>query len=231
MKRSIILAALILSMAVPVFAEEELVWEEQAATEETYAFEEEEDVSVDEQTAIEEPSYVFEEAPETIEEQTTEEEVAGAEIAFDENVDQEENVEESVYEEQIVTEETAASPVAVEDLIYTGLPQALITPQPGSWLYSLDGETYSNDLPVGVNAGDYTVYMKEGDGEAVTIIVTIAKADVVNITPPVASSPVTTSESPPTDTNEAAPGEDAAGDEPAYEAGEDAIEVVFEQVE
>ena len=130
-----------------------------------------------------------------------------------------------------MTEETASSPVAVEGLIYTGLPQALITPQPGSWLYSLDGETYSNDLPVGVNAGDYTVYMKEGDGEAVTIIVTIAKADVVNITPPVASSPVTTSESAPADTNEAAPGEDAAGDEPAYEAGEDAIEVVFEQVE
>ena len=66
MKRSIILAALILSMAVPVFAEEELVWEEQAATEETYAFEEEDDVSVDEQTAIEEPSYVFEEAPEQV---------------------------------------------------------------------------------------------------------------------------------------------------------------------
>ena len=219
MKRSIILAALILSMAVPVFAEEELVWEEQAATEETYAFEEEEDVSVDEQTAIEEPSYVFEEAPETIEEQTTEEEVAGAEIAFDENVDQEENVEESVYEEQIVTEETAASPVAVEDLIYTGLPQALITPQPGSWLYSLDGETYSNDLPVGVNAGDYTVYMKEGE-IVETVTVTIAKADVT-FTAPVASSTVTTSE--------AALGKDGE-EEPAYAAGEEPDEVVFEDL-
>ena len=42
MKRSIILAALILSMAVTVFAEEELIWEEQAATEDVaYAFEEE----------------------------------------------------------------------------------------------------------------------------------------------------------------------------------------------
>ena len=187
MKRSIILAALILSMAVPVFAEEELVWEEQAATEETYAFEEEEDVSVDEQTAIEEPSYVFEEAPETIEEQTTEEEVAGAEIAFDENVDQEENVEESVYEEQIVTEETAASPVAVEDLIYTGLPQALITPQPGSWLYSLDGEQYTSELPTAVNAGEYTVYMKEGEKEVLVSTVTIAKADVI-YTAPVANT-------------------------------------------
>ena len=160
MKRSIIFAALVMSMAVSVSAEEELVWEEQAATEEPYAesvFEEEEDVSEDEQTAIEEPSYVFEEAPETIEEQTTEEEVAGAEIAFDENVDQEEIVEESVYEEQIVTEETASSPVAVEGLIYTGLPQTLITPQPGDWLYSLDGEQYTEDLPTGINAGDYTV--------------------------------------------------------------------------
>ena len=236
MKRSIILAALILSMAVPVFAEEELVWEEQAATEETYAFEEEEDVSVDEQTAIEEPSYVFEEAPETIEEQTTEEEVAGAEIAFDENVDQEENVEESVYEEQIVTEETAASPVAVEDLIYTGLPQALITPQPGSWLYSLDGETYTSELPTAINAGTYTVYMKEGEAEAVVITVTIAKADVI-FTPPVAN----TTTQPATTENEQENGEPAyaAGEEnevgegaaePAYSGDEPAYadEVVFE---
>ena len=223
MKRSIIFAALVMSMAVTVFAEEELVWEEQAATEETYAFEEEEDVSVDEQTAIEEPSYVFEEAPETIEEQTTEEEVAGAEIAFDENVDQEEIVEESVYEEQIVTEETASSPVAVEGLVYTGEPQELITPQPGDWSYSLDGETYTSSLPTGINAGDYTVYMKEGE-IVETVTVTIAKADVT-FTAPVASSTVTTSEaaySTITTSDAASAGEDG---------GEDAIEVVFEQVE
>ena len=62
MKRSIILAALLMSMAVTVYAEE-VVWEEQTATEDvTYAESvfEEETIS-EEQTASEDPEYVFEE--------------------------------------------------------------------------------------------------------------------------------------------------------------------------
>ena len=234
MKRSIIVAALLMSMAVPVFAEEELIWEEQAATEDVgYAesvFEEEETTS-EEQTASEDPEYVFEE-PETIEEQITEEEIAGAEIAFYEGSEevQEDNVEASVFEEQVVTEDVTTgdiSPttaVAVEGLVYTGEPQELITLQPGAWLYSLDGETYEEKIPMAINAGTYTVYLKEGDTDPVSITVTIAKADVI-FTPPVASSTITRSEA----ATARADGEEPAyADEPAYAVGEESDEVVFE---
>ena len=240
MKISIILAALILSMAVTVFAEEELIWEEQAAVEETYAFEEEEQSAVEEQIASEDPEYVFEEQ-ETIEEHITEEDVVSEEIAFDENADQATELiqEESVFEEDVVTEETAAASttaVAVEGLIYSGEPQTLITPQPGTWLYSLDGEQYSADIPVGVNAGEYTVYMKNGETVEV-VTVTIAKADVV-FTAPVAN---TTSYEPDegNEADEAAPAgeENETDEEPAetgegvaYAAGEAVVEeVVFEE--
>ena len=242
MKRSIILAALILSMAVTVFAEEELIWEEQAAVEETYAFEapttSEEQIANEEQIASEVPEYVFEEQ-ETIEEQITEEDVVSEEIAFDENADQATELiqEESVFEEDVVTEEAAgdessstATAVAIEGLVYTGLPQVLITPQPGDCSYSLDGETYSEDLPVGINAGTYTVYMKEVDSDPVVITVCIAKADVVNITPPVAPSPVTTSEAVPAAASEAASADAAGEEEPAYAAGEEPDTVVFEDL-
>ena len=248
MKRSIILAALILSMAVTVFAEEELIWEEQAATEETYAFEapttSEEQIANEEQIASEVPEYVFEEQ-ETIEEQITEEDVVSEEIAFDENADQATELiqEESVFEEDVVTEEAAgdessstATAVAVEGLIYTGEPQTLITPLPGTWLYSLDGEEYSTELPTGVNAGEYTVYMKNGETVEV-VTVTIAKADVV-FTAPVAN---TTSYEPDegNEADEAAPAgeENETDEEPAetgegvaYAAGEAVVEeVVFEE--
>ena len=234
MKRSIIFAALVMSMAVSVFAEEELIWEEQAATEDVaYAesvFEEEETV---EQIASEDPEYVFEE-PENIEEQITEEEIAGAEIAFDENADQATELiqEESVFEEDVVTEETAgdesassATAVAVEGLVYTGEPQALILPQPGSWTYSLDGEHFTDAIPTAINAGTYTVYLREGDTDPVVITVCIAKADVV-FTPPVAntsSTIITTTEN--EQENEepvtGKPGGDAVNEEPAYAAGEE----------
>ena len=170
----------------PDQASDVVIWEEQAVTEDVaYAFEEEEQSDVEEQIASEAPEYVFEE---TVEEQTTVEEVAEAEIAFEENAEQVENVEESVYEEQIVREKTAASsPVAVEGLVYTGEPQELILPQPGSWTYSLDGETCTSELPTAVNAGEYTVYMKEGEKEVLVSTVTIAKADVI-YTAPVANT-------------------------------------------
>ena len=238
MKKKMILAALLMSMAVTVYAEE-VVWEEQTATEDvTYAESvfEEETIS-EEQTASEEPEYVFDETA-IIEEEIKDEDVVSEEIAFDENADQATELiqEQSVFEEQVVTEDVAgdegaavdesssATAVAVEGLVYTGEPQELITAQEGSWTYSLDGVTYTEEIPTGVNAGEYTVYMKEGDAEAVVITVTIAKADVI-FTPPVASSTITRSEA----ATARADGEEPAyADEPAYAVGEESDEVVFE---
>ena len=238
MKKKIILAALLMSMAVTVYAEE-VVWEEQTATEDvTYAESvfEEETIS-EEQTASEEPEYVFDETA-IIEAEIKDEDVVSEEIAFDENADQATELiqEQSVFEEQVVTEDVAgdegaavdesssATAVAVEDLVYTGEPQELITAQEGSWTYSLDGVTYTEEIPTGVNAGEYTVYMKEGEAEAVVITVTIAKADVI-FTPPVASSTITRSEA----ATARADGEEPAyADEPAYAVGEESDEVVFE---
>ena len=188
MKKKLILAALLMSMAVTVYAEE-VVWEETATEDVTYAesvFEEEETV---EQTASEDPEYVFDEPAATIEEEITDEDTVFEEIAFDETVVQEENVfEEQVVTEEVASEETAAgdeaaTSAAVEGLVYTGEPQELITAQGEMWLYSLDGEEYTSELPTAVNAGEYTVYMKEGE-TVETVTVTIAKADVT-FTPPV----------------------------------------------
>ena len=135
-------------------------------------------------------------------------------------------VSEEVAEAAAVDESSAAASVAIEGLVYTGEPQELILPQPGSWTYSLDGETYTSELPTAVNAGEYTVYMKEGDTDPVSITVTIAKADVI-FTPPVAntSSTPATSEA---GTGVGAGEEPAYADEPAYAVGEESDEVVFE---
>ena len=230
MKKKIILAALLMSMAVTVFAEEEVVWEEQTATEDvTYAESvfEEETIS-EEQTASEDPEYVFEEPAVTIEEEITDEDVVSEEIAFDENADQsieliqEESVFEQVVSEEVaeaaaVDESSAAASVAIEGLVYTGEPQELILPQPGSWTYSLDGEHFTDAIPTAINAGTYTVYLREGDKDPVSITVTIAKADVV-FTPPVANTTAHPDTGEAGDENEE-PGEGAV--EPAYAAGEE----------
>ena len=222
MKKKLILAALLMSMAVTVFAEEELIWEEQTAVEDVmYAFEEE-TTSVEEQTASEDPEYVFEEPAVTIEEEIKDEDVVSEEIAFDQSTEliQEESVFEQVVSEEVaeaaaVDESSVAASVSIEGLVYTGEPQELILPQTGDWTYSLDGEQYTSELPTAVNAGEYTVYMKEGEKEVLVITVTIAKADVI-FTPPVANSTIIA-------TNELATGEEPAetGDVPAYAAGEE----------
>ena len=215
MMKKLILAALLMSMAVTVFAEDEVIWQETAVEDAASAenvFEEEtvsgdiaEEVSVDEEnvlteTASEEPEYVFEE-PETIEEDTADEVSVFEELAFDENavVYEEESVfEEDAVSEDLVSEEISAegeapaddslpeNSLAVTGLVYTGEPQALIIPQYGDRTYSLDGETYTSDLPMGINAGEYTVYMKEGEA-VVTVKVSIAKAEVT-FTPPMANT-------------------------------------------
>ena len=222
MKKKIILAALLMSMAVTVYAEE-VVWEEQTATEDvTYAESvfEEETIS-EEQTASEDPEYVFEEPAETIEEEITDEDVVSEEIAFDQSTEliQEESVFEQVVSEEVaeaaaVDESSAAASVAIEGLVYTGEPQELILPQAGEWLYSLDGEEYSKDIPTAINAGTYTVYMKEGNADPVAVTVTIAKADVV-FTPPVANSTIIATAS------EAGEEPAGTGEEPSYAAGEE----------
>ena len=229
MKKKLILAALLMSMAVTVFAEEQIVWEDQTAVDDpAFVFEEEDTDQIvsEEQTASEEPEYVFEE-PEIIEE-TTDEETVFEEIAFDEAaaVSEEANLiqESSVFEEELVTEEVASEqtsavdiPHAAEGLIYTGEPQELITAQGEMWLYSLDGEHFTDAIPTAINAGTYTVYLREGDKDPVSITVTIAKADVI-FTPPVANTTSQSATDEPDGGNEE-PGEGAA--EPAYAAGEE----------
>ena len=79
--------------------------------------------------------------------------------------------------------------------------------------------------------------MKEADSDPVVITVCIAKADVVNIIAPMAAADITRSGEVPADASEevSSPGttseEGSAGEEePAYAAGDEPDEVVFEQV-
>ena len=134
-------------------------------------------------------------------EDITDEKTVFDEVSFDENSEeQEETVDESIFEEVYVTEKlasdksAASSPHGNEGLIYTGEPQDLIKYQEGC-LYSIDGKTYTSEIPTGINAGSYTIYMKEEKEEneeneetvPIIITVTIAKADVI-FTPPVANT-------------------------------------------
>ena len=71
-------------------------------------------------------------------------------------------------------------------LTYTGEAQALVSGE--GWLYSLDGENYSEEIPAAVNAGEYTVYFKAAEAaEPQTLAVTVEKANVV-FTAPVAAT-------------------------------------------
>lgn len=74
------------------------------------------------------------------------------------------------------------APVA-NALVYTGDAQALVSAGEG-WLFSVDGEAFTADIPVAVDAGDYTVFFKAADdAEAQALTVTVAKADVVLVPP------------------------------------------------
>ena len=91
--------------------------------------------------------------------------------------------------DQPAEDAAAALPVG-NALTYTGEAQALVSAD-GEWLYSLDGESFSSELPTAVNAGEYTVFFKpagDPDAEAQTLAVTVAKADVTFI-PPEAAAP------------------------------------------
>ena len=79
-----------------------------------------------------------------------------------------------------------AAPEAVAELVYTGNAQTLVSAGSaagGELWYSIDGETFSAELPTAANAGEYTVsYYVHGDEDHAdaaggTVVVTIAKAD------------------------------------------------------
>jgi len=58
---------------------------------------------------------------------------------------------------------TVQAPEPIEGLIANGEPQPLITPgttDGGEMRYSLDGKTWSADIPTATEAGEYTVYYK-----------------------------------------------------------------------
>ena len=59
--------------------------------------------------------------------------------------------------------EPTVTPPTAKNLTYTGSAQALVTAGStdfGTVLYSLDGETYSEEIPRGTDAGTYTVFYK-----------------------------------------------------------------------
>ena len=86
--------------------------------------------------------------------------------------------------EETPTDERPADGAPVANaLVYTGEAQALVSAGEG-WLFSVDGEAFTADIPVAVDAGDYTVFFKAADdAEAQALTVTVAKADVVLVPP------------------------------------------------
>ena len=73
------------------------------------------------------------------------------------------------------------------ELVYNGEEQPLVSAE-GAWRYSLDGESFTDEIPTAIDAGDYTVYFAAAgeEAQAQSLTVTVAKADVV-FTPPVAA--------------------------------------------
>ena len=83
------------------------------------------------------------------------------------------------------------APIAINDLVYTGEEIALITEgnaEGGKIVYSLDGNTFTEDVPTATNAGEYTVYYKvvgdenHNDVEGTNSIVVTIKKAILTIT-------------------------------------------------
>ena len=86
-------------------------------------------------------------------------------------------------DEQPAEEQPADGAPVANALVYTGEAQALVSAGEG-WLFSVDGEAFTADIPTAVDAGDYTVFFKAADdAEAQALTVTVAKADVVLVPP------------------------------------------------
>ncbi|MCR5362265.1 MAG: chitobiase/beta-hexosaminidase C-terminal domain-containing protein [Bacteroidales bacterium] len=87
----------------------------------------------------------------------------------------------------------AEAPSAIEELTYTGEPQTLISAgsvEGGEMQYSLDGTTFTTELPSATNAGTYKVYYRivgdahHDNAEPQTLNVTIGKAEIADMTAP-----------------------------------------------
>ena len=85
---------------------------------------------------------------------------------------------------------TYTAPTNKSDLVYNGSNQALVNAGSSNVLYSLDGESYSEDVPTAKNAGEYVVYYKVEETsnykglDPQSIEVSIAKANATYITVP-----------------------------------------------
>ena len=115
--------------------------------------------------------------------QSAPEETPTDEQLADEQLTDEQPTDEQPTDEQPADEQpTDGAPVA-NALVYTGEAQALVSAGEG-WLFSVDGEAFTADIPAAVDAGDYTVFFKAAeDAEAQALTVTVAKADVVLVPP------------------------------------------------
>ena len=96
---------------------------------------------------------------------------------------EEQPADEQPTDKQPTDERPADGAPVANALVYTGEAQALVSAGEG-WLFSVDGEAFTADIPVAVDAGDYTVFFKAAeDAEAQALTVTVAKADVVLVPP------------------------------------------------
>ena len=101
----------------------------------------------------------------------------------DEQPADEQPTDEQPTDKQPTDEQPANGAPVANALVYTGEAQALVSAGEG-WLFSVDGEAFTADIPVAVDAGDYTVFFKAADdAEAQALTVTVAKADVVLVPP------------------------------------------------
>jgi hypothetical protein len=177
----IMLAALLCALlALPVFA---LAEDTAAVPEET-----QEQTGVVNEEAVEQTEVTEQEEEKDEEEEievTDVDEIDG-ETEIEVTLDQEEAEEEITDEGEAMSasEESydgiVLAPVALE-LTYTGEPQALVEGE--GFQYSLDGETFSDEIPTAINAGEYTVFYRTAEGEPEQMTVTVAKADVVLVAP------------------------------------------------
>lgn len=90
------------------------------------------------------------------------------------------------------------APAKIDPLTYNGQPQALVTAgetNVGFLVYSLDGTSFSSEVPTGTNAGTYTVYYKVDETADYTGVAVNATPIPVTIDPKPVTPTVELSES------------------------------------
>ncbi len=91
------------------------------------------------------------------------------------------------------TTEITTDPVKIDSLTYTGQPQKLVTAgksNVGFIVYSLDGKTFSPEIPTGTDAGTYEVYYKVAGTADYTEVSVNTTAIKVTIAPKTVTNPV-----------------------------------------